>query len=97
MKSMGEIEIDENAKKALQAGNSLLPVGTISCRGLFNRGDVVIIKSKDNNVLAKGLVSYNHLETKKIIGLKSADIVKALGYNGRSVLVHRDDMAFYKE
>ena len=97
MKSMGEIEIDENAKKALQAGKSLLPVGTISCQGSFNRGDVVIIKSKDNNVLAKGLVSYNHLETKKIIGLKSADIAETLGYNGRSVIVHRDDMAFYKE
>ena len=97
MKSTGEIEIDENAKKALQAGNSLLPVGTTSCKGNFNRGDVVIIKSKDNSVLAKGLVSYNHLETEQIIGLKSVDIAKALGYNGRSVLVHRDDMAFYKE
>ena len=92
-----EIEIDENAQKALLAGNSLLPVGTISCRGNFNRGDVVIIKTKDNNVLAKGLVSYNYKETQQIIGLKSAEIAKTLGYNGRSVLVHRDDMAFYKE
>ena len=58
---------------------------------------MVVIKSKDNDALAKGLVSYNNLETEKILGLKSADIAKVLGYNGRSVLVHRDDMAFYKE
>jgi len=95
MKSMGEIEIDDDAQKALKAGKSLLPVGTTYCRGNFSRGDVVIIKSRENNILAKGLISYDHIETKKIIGLKSTDISKTLGYNGRSVLVHRDDMAFY--
>ena len=68
MKSMGEIEIDENAKKALEEGKSLLPVGAIFSRGKFNRGDVVTIKSMASNVLAKGLISYNHTETKKIIG-----------------------------
>ena len=95
MKSLGEIIIDFKAEKALKSGKSLLPVGTVNCFGKFSRGDVVSIKGEDGQILAKGLISFTQIETKKIIGLKSEDIAEVLGYNRKPELIHRDNMAFF--
>ncbi len=95
MKSLGEIIIDFRAEKALKSGNSLLPVGATKCIGQFSRGDVVTIKGHDGQIIAKGLASFNHTETEKILGLKSDDIARVLGYNRKAELIHRDNMAFF--
>ena len=95
MKSLGEIIIDFKAEKALKAGNSLLPVGAIKCIGQFSRGDVVTIKGEHGQIIAKGLVSFNQIETEKILGLKSDHISSVLGYNRKPELIHRDNMAFF--
>ena len=95
MKSLGEIIIDFKAEKALKAGNSLLPVGAIKCIGQFSRGDVVTIKGEHGQIIAKGLVSFNQIETEKILGLKSDEISSVLGYNRKPELIHRDNMAFF--
>ena len=95
MKSQGEIVIDFKAEKALKSGNSLLPVGAKKCVGSFTRGDVVTVKGEDGQIIAKGLVSFNQIETEKILGLKSEEISGALGYNRKPELIHRDNMAFF--
>ena len=95
MKSLGEIIIDFKAEKALKSGNSLLPVGAKKCTGSFTRGDVVTVKGEDGQIIAKGLVSFNQIETVKILGLKSEEISGALGYNRKPELIHRDNMAFF--
>ena len=95
MKSQGEIVIDFKAEKALKSGNSLLPVGANKCIGAFTRGDVVTVKGEDGQIIAKGLVSFNQIETEKILGLKSEEISGALGYNRKPELIHRDNMAFF--
>ena len=95
MKSLGEIIIDFKAEKALKAGNSLLPVGAIKCIGQFSRGDVVTIKGEHGQIIAKGLASFNQIETEKILGLKSDHISSVLGYNRKPELIHRDNMAFF--
>ena len=95
MKSLGEIIVDFRAERALKSGNSLLPVGATKCMGQFSRGDVVTIKSQDGQIIAKGLASFNHTETEKILGLKSDDIARVLGYNRKPELIHRDNMAFF--
>ena len=95
MKSLGEIIIDFKAEKALKSGNSLLPVGATKCIGQFSRGDVVTIKREDGQIVAKGLASFNQIETGKILGLKSEDIQGVLGYNRKPELIHRDNMAFF--
>ena len=96
MKSIGEIIIDFKAEKALKAGNSLLPVGVKKCMGSFTRGDVVTVKGETGQIIAKGLVSFNQIETEKILGLKSEDISGVLGYNRKPELIHRDNMAFFR-
>ena len=95
MKSLGEITIDFKAEKALKSGNSLLPVGATKCIGQFSRGDVVAVKGEDGQIIAKGLVSFNQIETGKILGIKSEDIRSVLGYNRKPELIHRDNMAFF--
>ena len=53
------------------------------------------IRGEDGQVVAKGLVSFSQIETKKILGLKSDDISGVLGYNRKPELIHRDNMAFF--
>ena len=91
----GSIIIDDGAKKALKSGNSLLPVGATKCIGQFSRGDVVAVKREDGQIIAKGLASFNQVDTGKILGIKSEDIPSVLGYNRKPELIHRDNMAFF--
>ena len=92
MKPRGELLLDAGAVVALQAGKSLLPAGVTRVSGSFGRGEPVAILSPEGVVLGKGLVRYTSAEARAIAGHRSGDIVGILGYEGRSVLVHRDDM-----
>ncbi|TAE83827.1 MAG: glutamate 5-kinase [Alphaproteobacteria bacterium] len=89
----GMLVIDEGACAALQRGTSLLPVGVVEVRGTFQRGDVVmVVRSFTGNVIAKGLVCYPDHEMRAIVGMQSAQIVEALGYERGDVAIHRDDL-----
>ena len=92
MKPRGELRLDAGAEVALKAGKSLLPAGVTEVTGSFGRGDPVAILSPSGEVLGKGLVRYTAIEARAIAGHRSGDIETILGYQGRSALVHRDDM-----
>lgn len=88
----GAIHIDDGAVKALQSGNSLLAAGAVSIDKSFERGDVVDIVGPEGVPVARGLTEYNSDEARKIVGLRSDEIEKLLGYAPRSALVHRDQL-----
>ena len=88
----GDIVVDAGAAAALKRNKSLLPVGVIAARGRFSRGDAVRILDEAGNELGRGLVNYDHAEVDRIRGLKSDEIAAALGYAGRDVLIHKDDL-----
>lgn len=90
IKVSGKIIIDEGAKNAIIKGASLLPSGVRSIFGKFFRGDIVEIKNKNNILIGKGLILYDHDEVKLIMGKKTSEIKKILGYIGKSELIHRD-------
>lgn len=92
MKPKGQIHIDAGAVAALGRGKSLLPAGVSDVSGTFGRGDPVAILSPDQTRLGLGLVGYTSAEAAAIKGRRSADIEGILGYTGRTVLIHRDDM-----
>ena len=92
MKPRGEVVVDAGAVSALLAGKSLLPAGVTEVTGSFGRGDPVAILSPEGDVLGKGLVRYTATEARAIAGHRSGEIEAILGYQGRSALVHRDDM-----
>jgi glutamate 5-kinase len=92
MKTRGEIAVDDGAARALQDGKSLLPAGVTGASGDFGRGEPVAILGPAGEVIGKGLSRYTGAETMAIKGLRSGEIEAALGYSGRAVLIHRDDM-----
>jgi len=92
LKPGGILTLDQGAVKALRSGKSLLPAGVVRILGQFERGDTVLIENADGVEIARGLVAYDVEEARKIIGQQTSDIEVILGYPGRSVMVHRDDM-----
>ncbi len=88
----GSLTIDDGAVAALQGGKSLLPAGVSALSGSFQRGDTVMVKTSAGEEIGRGLVAYSSVDTERIIGHKSSEIETLLGYRGREVLIHRDDL-----
>ncbi len=93
MKPCGVLTVDAGAAAALAQGRSLLPVGVTRAEGAFGRGDPVTIRDEVGRALGQGLTRYTADEAQAIIGHHSSEIEQVLGYPGRAVLIHRDDMA----
>jgi glutamate 5-kinase len=89
----GTLHVDAGAARALRGGASLLPVGVIRSEGEFARGDAVLIRDPEGQLLGRGLVSYDAGEAALVLGKASRDIEAALGHPGRAEMIHRDDMA----
>jgi glutamate 5-kinase len=88
----GTLTVDAGAVAALRRGNSLLPVGVIRVDGAFARGDAVVVRGPDGTEIGRGLVAYDAEDAEKIRGKSSSDILIILGIQGRSEMVHRDDL-----
>ncbi len=91
----GELHLDDGAANALLTGNSLLPVGLVEVIGEFGRGDAVTLVGAEGVELGRGLAAYSSEEAAAIKGCHSEQIAAILGYRGRSVMVHRDDMVLF--
>ena len=89
----GTLHLDSGAARALRGGASLLPVGVTRIEGEFARGDAVLIRDPEGQLLGRGLVAYDASEAALVLGKASRDIETALGYPGRAEMIHRDDMA----
>ncbi|MCB1591950.1 MAG: glutamate 5-kinase [Alphaproteobacteria bacterium] len=92
LRPRGILIIDEGAHDALKKGKSLLPVGVKKIEGHFQRGDAVEIRTQTGKKVGMGLSAYDVADAKQIIGKNSAEISGILGYSGRDVLVHRNDL-----
>jgi glutamate 5-kinase len=88
----GALTIDAGAVRALHLGKSLLPAGVIKIEGAFGRGDAVIVRGPDGAEVGRGLIAYDADDAEKIVGRSSADVLLILGYNGRTEMIHRDDL-----
>lgn len=91
----GELRLDDGAVSALNDGKSLLPVGVVEVIGNFRRGDVVTLVDAAGNELGRGLAEYSGEEAEKLTGCHSEQIEEKLGYRGRSVMVHRDELVLF--
>ncbi|HEX9852549.1 MAG TPA: glutamate 5-kinase [Woeseiaceae bacterium] len=91
----GELRLDTGAVAALRDGKSLLPVGLVEVVGNFRRGDAVTLADAAGAELGRGLAAYSSEEASAIRGRQSEQIESILGYRGRSVMVHRDDLVWF--
>jgi glutamate 5-kinase len=72
-----------------------LPVGVVEVVGNFRRGDVVTLVDGTGSELGRGLAEYSDEEATALMGCRSEGIEERLGYRGRSVMVHRDDLVLF--
>jgi glutamate 5-kinase len=93
----GAIEVDAGAVAALRSGKSLLPAGVTGVSGRFARGDLVVIYAGDGRELGRGLIAFDAADARKIIGKRSGETERVLGYRGRAEMIHRDDMVLRDE
>lgn len=91
----GSLQLDDGATKALRSGNSLLPVGVVSVHGYFRRGDVVTLTNSSGTDIGRGLAEYSNEEASRLAGSHSDKIEQELGYRGRPVMVHRDELVLF--
>lgn len=89
----GKVTLDAGAVRALRnEGKSLLPVGITDVSGEFERGTVVAILDTNGQDIARGLINYNAVETRRIAGHPSNEIEALLGYVDEPELIHRDNL-----
>src|SRR5512138_636814 len=89
----GMILVDAGARRALvDQKRSLLPSGVKSVQGHFGVGDPVDIAVDPARSFARGLAGYAADEVRRIAGLKTGEIERALGYKYLDEIVHRDDL-----
>jgi len=88
----GALVIDAGAVRALRSGKSLLAAGVIKVEGDFGRGDAVVVRGPDLAEVGRGLIAYDAEDAEKIKGKSSADVLTILGFEGRTEMIHRDDL-----
>ena len=88
----GTVVVDLGAIKALKSGRSLLPAGIVAVEGAFERGDAILVRGQDGQVIARGLSAYASGDVARLLGHKSGEIETLLGYRGRDEIIHRDDL-----
>ena len=93
LQPVGAITVDDGAVKALSQGRSLLPAGVSGITGDFQRGDAVTVTTSDGKEIGRGLCAYSAGDARRIMGHKTSEIEKLLGYRGRDEMIHRDDLA----
>ena len=94
----GVILVDAGARRALvEAGKSLLPSGVRTVNGSFKVGDPVDIAVDPARPFARGLAGYGADEIRRIAGLKTSEIERALGYKYLDEVVHRDDLVVLEQ
>jgi glutamate 5-kinase len=95
LRPVGAISIDAGAERALVAGKSLLPAGVIGAHGRFERGDTVSIQSAVGAEIGRGIAAYSDADVLRVMGKKSSEIERLLGFRGRDEMVHRDDLVLF--
>lgn len=90
---IGKIVVNDGAKAALiSEGKSLLPIGVVSVKNTFKKGDVISILDENKHEFARGIVNYDSEACKKVIGCHSDNIVDILGFKNYDAIITRDNI-----
>lgn len=95
LSTKGVLVVDAGAERALINGASLLPAGVRQVEGSFSRGDSVAIRGPEGRDLGVGLSAYASDDATLIAGRRSGEIEAILGFEGRSEMIHRDDLVLW--
>ncbi|MEP6343419.1 MAG: glutamate 5-kinase [Maricaulaceae bacterium] len=90
----GTLTIDTGAEAALNRGKSLLSAGVVAVEGEFEKGDTVSVVNQGGEICGHGLVAYDSVEARRIMGQKSQDAALDLGYDKVHPIIHRDNLVW---
>jgi glutamate 5-kinase len=94
----GKMLLDDGAVRALaKLGRSLLPAGICAVEGEFDAQEAVSLCDGSGKEFARGITNYSSKETAQILGCKSDDIARLLGFQtadftGEDTVIHRDNL-----
>jgi len=89
----GSVTVDAGAaRKLIEEGKSLLPIGMTAVEGEFSRGDVIAVRDEYGTEIARGLANYASSEARLICRKASHEFEKWLGYVAEPEMVHRDNL-----
>jgi glutamate 5-kinase len=91
-KARGVILVDAGARRAIEAGKSLLPSGVREVQGHFGVGDPVELAVDPRQPFARGLAGYGADDVRRLAGKKTSQIEAVLGYRQVDEVVHRNDL-----
>lgn len=98
MVPMGKLILDDGAVKALaKLGRSLLPAGIVAVEGEFDAQEAVSLCDRGGKEFSRGITNYSSKEITQILGCKSEDIARLLGFQeadftGEDTVIHRDNL-----
>ncbi len=89
----GVLHLDQGAAEALiKKGKSLLPSGIKEVTGRFEVGESVSCLDHKGKEISRGLVNYHSHEIERILGKRTDEIEKILGYKYYDEVIHRDNL-----
>ncbi|MBO7671891.1 glutamate 5-kinase [bacterium] len=89
---IGKIVVNSGAKEALLQGKSLLPIGVVGVVEDFKKGDVISIIDEENKEIARGIVNYDSISCRKLVGCHSDNIAEVLGFKNYDEIIVRDNI-----
>lgn len=93
----GTVTVDDGAfQKLLSLRVSLLPRGVLSCRGDFEKGQVVELETRDGRVFGRGVIRFSSREISLLAGRKTEEIDALLGYQAQGEIIHRNDLVIWE-
>ena len=91
--AQGYIVVDARAREVISEQNrSVLPAGILECGGWFQPRDIVDVRDIDGQTFARGFTNYGESELRLIMGHKTNEIEKQLGFKRRDEVIHKDDL-----
>jgi len=89
----GGVIVNEGAKKALiEKQTSLLPIGVLAIKGVFDSGEVISIVDENGAEFARGAANYPSDECEKLLGVHSEKIKEILGYRQSDDVISKDNL-----
>lgn len=89
----GSVVLDDGAAQAITGkGKSLLPSGIVAVEGEFDVGDAVYCTDLKGRRIAKGITNYSSSDIRKIMGKRTSEIEKVLGFRYSDEAIHRDNL-----
>lgn len=93
VKPAGTLVLDAGACRAIRRNaTSLLAKGIVAVEGKFEIGAPVDLRGESGPPFARGLVSYNAEELRKIQGRHSSEIAQILGYRYADEVIDREEL-----